>query len=125
MRLATLPYAKPQDQTMNDNWKLSYKGYGIVAGTDLHDGTAKFTITQPGADGQPEMVYEGGCEVGYSDDDDAWDAAMLRLAPTSTPSYQRSLETWERSPKRGNSLPAAPSSARSPLTHPICRPRAE
>jgi hypothetical protein len=21
------------------------------------------------------MVYESGCEVGYSDDDDAWDAA--------------------------------------------------
>jgi hypothetical protein len=60
---------------MNDNWKPTYKGYGIVAGTDLHNGTANFTITQPGAQGQPEMVYEGRCEVGYSDDDDVWDAA--------------------------------------------------
>jgi len=60
---------------MNDDRTPSYKGYGIVTGTDLHDGIANFTITQPGADGQPEMVYEGGCEVGYSDDDDACAAA--------------------------------------------------
>ena len=60
---------------MSDDWKVDYKGYGIAVGRRLHDGHANFTITKPGADGEPEMVRQGFGKGGHDSDDDEWSDA--------------------------------------------------
>jgi hypothetical protein len=74
-----------QEQAMSDSWKVAYKGYGIVVGRRLHKGTANFTITKPGPDGEPGIVHQGFGKGDHDSDDEAWGDAYAGNIDASLP----------------------------------------
>jgi hypothetical protein len=66
------------ENSMSSEWRVDYKGYGIVPGAGWATSSpyvATFSITAMRVGGEIVLVYVGQCDGTFETDEDAWNAA--------------------------------------------------